>query len=62
MEVLSYALFFFQNNSQLLLEQADLLLENSLWQDALATLKKIVNPDQNTREIIEELESALMYA
>lgn len=62
MEVLSYALFFFQNNSQLLLEQADLLLENSLWQDALATLKKIVNPDQNTREIIEELESALMNA
>lgn len=62
MEVLSYALFFFQNNSQLLLEQADLLLENSLWQDALTTLKKIVNPDQNTREIIEELESALMNA
>lgn len=62
MEVLSYALFFFQNNSQLLLEQADLLLENNLWQDALTTLKKIVNPDQNTREIIEELESALMDA
>lgn len=62
MEVLSYALFFFQNNSRLLLEQTDLLLENSLWQDALTTLKKIVNPDQNTREIIEELESALMNA
>ena len=62
MEVLSYALFFFRNNSQLLLEQADLLLENSLWKDALTTLKKIVNPDQNTREIIEELESALMNA
>lgn len=59
MEILSYALFFFQNNSQLLLEQADLLLENGLWQDALATLKKISDPNKNTQEIIEELEKAL---
>lgn len=59
MEILIYALLFFPQNEMLLLEQADLLLENNLWEEALKTLNAIENPEEEIKNLITELETAL---
>lgn len=59
MEILSYALYFFPGNLQLLLEKADLLLENNLLHEALDTLRMIPNPKEEIKEMAQELKTVL---
>ncbi len=58
-EMLSYGLLFLEENSELLVQQADFLMELNLWEQALQTLQTITNPTGEIREVIAELSDAL---
>lgn len=58
-EMLSYGLFDFPEDTDMLLYKADYLLELQYYSEALKTLKCIREPNDEINELIQELESAL---
>ena len=59
LEMISYGLFDFPEDADLLMYKANYLLELQCYKEALQTLKMIQNPGEDILEITEELENAL---
>ena len=57
--MISYGLFDFPEDADLLMYKANYLLELQCYKEALQTLKMIQNPGEDILEITEELENAL---
>ena len=58
-EFFTYALWWLKDNSQLLLNKADCLMEGAMWKEALDTLEQIANPSEEVVSLIQELRGAL---
>jgi len=59
LEIISYGLFDFPEDADMLMYKANYLLELQYYQEALNTLKLIKEPGEDILEIIAELETAL---
>lgn len=57
LELITYGLMLMGDNDTLFIAKADILLDMSLWKDALQALKKVRTPSEGILEIITELES-----
>lgn len=58
-ELLSYGNLLCPDKSQLLLEKANCFMEIGMWQEVLATLCQIKEPEAQVREMIQELTAVL---
>lgn len=58
-QMLHYGLFDYPNDADLLMYQANFLLEAQCFMEALDTLKRIPDPDEEICELIQELKTAL---
>ena len=59
LEMISYGLFDFPEDADMLMYKANYLLELQCYQEALNTMKMIPNPNEEIWEMISELETAL---
>ncbi len=58
-QMLTYGLFDYPNDADLLMYQANFLLEAQCFMEALNTLMRIPEPDEEIYELIQELKAAL---
>ncbi len=58
-QLLTYALFFYPKQDELLLQRADYMMELNAWKEALETLRMIEKPSVEIQGLINELENAL---
>lgn len=58
--LLSYGLLILEGNENLLIQQANFLMDLQLWEQALKTLQKIENPTEELKEAIFTLSNALL--
>lgn len=58
-ELLSYGVLFYAGNRRFLLQKANYFMELGMWKEVLATLREIDRPDEEIKEMVEELTKVL---